>query len=97
MNLKDKIKNNIKNENVTLISEPNIKAEAETSIKETDIKKFKIGKKQEDKEGKTSFPFYTTNTKKKDLDKICKKTNYSRNELINLMIDHCLENIEFED
>ncbi len=31
----------------------------------------------------------------KDLDKIVKKTGYSRNELINMMIKHCLENMEF--
>jgi len=33
----------------------------------------------------------------KKLDDIVKKTGYSQNELINFMIDHCLENIEFED
>lgn len=97
MNLKDKIQSNIKKENVIPISDTNIKDEVEISIKETDIKKFKIGKKQEDKEDKAVFPLNTTNTKKKELDKICKKTKYSRNELINLMIDFCLENIEFEE
>lgn len=92
MDLKNKIKNNLKDKNVEPISDTNVKEE----VQEVN-KKFKIGKKQEDKEEKASFPFYTTNTKKKELDKICKKTKYSRNELINLMIDHCLENIEFED
>lgn len=97
MNLKDKIQSNVKKENVIPISDTNIKDEVEISIKETDVKKFRIGKKQEDKEDKAVFPLNTTNLKKKELDRICRKTKYSRNELINMMIDFCLDNIEFEE
>jgi metal-responsive CopG/Arc/MetJ family transcriptional regulator len=33
----------------------------------------------------------------KNLDKVVKKTGYSRNELINMMIKYCLENLEYTD
>jgi len=94
MDLRDKIKNNIKSENTKPISDTNIKDEVETSNEETNIKKLKIGKKQKDKEDKVSFPFYTTREKQKELDKIVKRTGYSRNELINILIDFGLKNME---
>lgn len=92
-NFKDSIKSNIKKENQTLVSDTNIKDNIDS--KDEDIKIFKIGKKQEDKSIKKSFPLYMDGALQKDLDKIVKKTGYSRNELINMMIKHCLENMEF--
>ena len=66
-----------------------------SEVKETNV--FKIGKKQDDKNIKKSFPLYVDTLVQKELDKIAKKTGYSRNELINLMIQHCLDNLEFTD
>lgn len=92
-NFKDSIKSNIKKENQTLVSDTNVKESIHN--KDEDIKIFKIGKKQENKSIKKSFPLYMDGSLQKDLDKIVKKTGYSRNELINMMIKHCLENMEF--
>lgn len=94
-NFKDNIKSNIKKENQVLGSDANIKDDKKEENQS--IKTFKIGKKQEDKSIKKSFPLYMDGELQKDLDKIVKKTGYSRNELINMMIKHCLENIEFTD
>lgn len=94
LDLKSNFKSNIKNQDKETVPEDNIKTEDETSILNT---KFVIGKKQEDKADKKSFPLYMEPEKIKNLDKVCKKTNYSRNELINMMIDFCMENIEYTD
>lgn len=92
---KNSMKNNTKKEVETPVLDTNTTNETETLNQESNVKKFIIGKKQEDKSVKKSFPLYTDGEKQKKLDKICKRTGYSRNELINMMIDHCLENIEF--
>lgn len=89
INLKDNIKNNIKKENEISISN--------TDIKEEKTVVFEIGKKKDDKSEKKSFPLYVDAKKQKELDKVAKKTGYSRNELINMMIDFCLENIKYTD
>jgi len=94
-NFKNSIKSNIKKDDEILISDTNIKNDIETEDQE--IKKFKIGKKQEDKSIKKSFPLYVDGEVQKDLDKVVKKTGYSRNELINMMIKYCLENLEYTD
>lgn len=98
-NLKNNIKDNIKNENQ--VSESNINTNADikdqADPKDQEVTTFKIGKKQEDKNEKVQFPLYTFKPTVKELDKVVKKTGYSRNELINMMIDFCLKNIEFTD
>lgn len=94
-NFKDSIKSNIKKENQVSESDTNINTDIDKKDQET--KTFKIGKKQEDKSVKKSFPLYVDASTQKDLDKIVKKTGYSRNELINMMIRHCLDNIEFTE
>lgn len=94
-NFKENIKSNIKKENQTSIPSNDINDNIES--KDQGTKTFKIGKKQEDKSIKKSFPLYVDGEVQKDLDKIVKKTGYSRNELINMMIKHCLENIEFTE
>ena len=94
-NFKNSIKSNIKKDDEILISDTNIKNDIETE--DQGIKKFKIGKKQEDKSIKKSFPLYVDGEVQKNLDKVVKKTGYSRNELINMMIKYCLENLEYTD
>lgn len=94
-NFKENIKSNIKKDNQTSISNNQINDNIES--KDQGTKTFKIGKKQEDKSVKKSFPLYVDGATQKELDKIVKKTGYSRNELINMMIKHCLENIEFTE
>jgi len=101
MNLKNNIKSNIKKENETSMSDNNIKDDVkndtENKEQETGIKKFRIGKKKEDKSVRKSFPLYVDGAMQKDLDDICKKTKYSRNELILLMIQYCIDNLEITD
>lgn len=95
-NLKDSIKSNIKKKDK--VSEVDVnEVDVNTDIKVEDKENitFKIGKKQDDKNIKKSFPLYVDAATQKELDKIVKKTGYSRNELINLMIKHCLDNLEF--
>lgn len=94
-NFKNSITNSIKKEDEVSISNTDTKDDIEN--KEESIKTFKIGKKQEDKSVKKSFPLYVDGAVQKDLDKIVKKTGYSRNELINMMIKHCLDTLEFTD
>ncbi len=93
---KNNIKNSIKKENQESISNTDIKEENQESISNTIIA-FKIGKKQEDKSVRKSFPLYVDGEIQKELDKIVKRTGYSRNELINMMIQHCLDTLEFTD
>lgn len=96
-NLKSNIKSNIKNENETSIADTNINTNDQADPIDQPVTTFKIGKKQEDKNEKVQFPLYTFKPTVKELDKIVKKTGYSRNELINMMIDFCIKNIEFTD
>ncbi len=93
---KDNIKNSIKKESQELISNIDIKEESQKLNRNTTIA-FKIGKKQEDKSVRKSFPLYVDGAVQKELDKIVKRTGYSRNELINMMIQHCLDTLEFTD
>lgn len=107
MALKDKIKANVgdKKENGTPVpnntpeekpvGSKNIDSNAEIAQK-TDDPKFKLAKKQEDKTKKVAFNTYMPDDLVKDLDKICKKTGYSRNELINIMCKWCVDNLEIE-
>lgn len=83
MNFKEKLKNNF-------IKELEEEKE-EIKFKE---KKFKLERKNVKKILKKSFPLNLENEKVKNLDKICKKTGYSRNELITKMIEFCLENLD---
>lgn len=65
----------------------------ETIEKKEDIR-FKLANKKEDKKQRKSFPVYMENNKIKELDKLCNITGYNRNELINIMIDFCIQNLE---
>ena len=58
---------------------------------------FILKKKQEDKVNKKPFNVYMENNLVKDLDRISKKSGYSRNELINKMCSWCVENLQFRE
>lgn len=97
---RDNLKSNINIENQNNINNSDINTtEVETQdTQETTAKRvFKLSKKVDDKTNKKSFPVYMENDLLKRLDKLCTKSNYSRNELINIMIEDCLNNLEFED
>jgi len=94
-NFKDNIKSSIKKEDVVSISDTNTENDIESNIQGT--KKFTIEKKREDKSVKKSFPLYVDGSIQKKLDDIVKRTGYSRNELINLMINHCLDDLQSPD
>lgn len=56
--------------------------------------KFVLRKKSNDKKDKKAFNVYMEDNLVKNLDKICKKTGHTRNELINIMCEYCVENLE---
>lgn len=95
IDLKSNMKSNIKKESEIAVSNTNVNGDIK--IEEQGIKTFRIGKKKENKIEKKPFPLYVDGSVQKELDKIVKKTGYSRNELINMMISHCLDNLEFTD
>jgi len=94
-NFKNNITSNIKPKEETPVL--NTDTKDENKVEEIETMKFEIGKKKDDKSEKKSFPLYVDAPKQKELDKIVKKTGYSRNELINMMIDFCLDNIKYTD
>jgi hypothetical protein len=94
-NFKNNITSNIKPKEETPVL--NTDTKDDTKVEEIETMKFEIGKKKDDKSEKKSFPLYVDAPKQKELDKVVKKTGYSRNELINMMIDFCLENIKYTD
>lgn len=67
------------------------KIEAKKKDTKSNIK-FKIPKKEVS--SKTSFPLYIKNDLLERLDKSIKNTGNSRNEVINQMIEFCLDNLE---
>lgn len=95
--LKEKLRNNInvKNQNNTEISNVNAdKSNDASTVVENKV--FKLQRKVDDKTNKKSIPVYIEPEKLKRLDKACKDSNHSRNELINKMLDFCLDNLELE-
>ena len=88
-NLKSNI--NINNENkAAAVEDINVASE---SIDTT----FVLKKKTDDKKGKKVFNVYMESDKLKELDKACKKSGYSRNELVNVMIEYCIDNLKLEE
>ncbi|ACT33585.1 CopG family transcriptional regulator [Clostridium botulinum] len=89
-NFKDSIKSNmnIKNESNEVICKSNTNIKNET---------FVLKKKEDEKSGKKAFNVYISEEKLRELDKMSKKSRYSRNELVNLMFDYCLEHWKVED
>jgi hypothetical protein len=94
VDFKNNIKSNIKSNDEVSVSN------SKDDIKQQDnhiTKTFKLGKKVDEKIVKKNFPVYMNVTLQKELDKICRKTGYSRNELINLMCEYCVQNLELLD
>lgn len=58
---------------------------------------FTIKKKTDDKAGKKPTQVYFETETLKSLDKVSKKAGYSRNEMINKMIEHCLATFKLEE
>lgn len=91
-NLQDNIY--VKHDNDTLDDTINVKHES--NIDNVD-NKFKIKKNVDKKSDKKVFQVYIDPELLKRLDKECKRANYSRNEMVIMMIEHCLDNFEFEE
>ena len=89
-NFKDSIKNNL------VTSKENAKEVVETDRKDTTTNKFKLSKKVEDKTAKKVFNVYMEDDLLKKVDTLSKRAGYSRNELINIMVQWCTDNLEFE-
>jgi hypothetical protein len=88
-NFKDSIKKNI-------VHGTNNKIEIKAI--DTDVNtKFQLGKKKEDKTNKKAFNVYMDDIFIKELDKVGKRSGYSRNELVNKMCQWCLDNLEFKE
>jgi len=97
---KSKVKNNIVPKNDTLTLNTNIKSTGESlslDAKKNTSNAFTLGTKVETTTKKKPFPLYLDAETQKDLEHICKKKKYSRNELIVMMIKHCIETIEYTD
>jgi hypothetical protein len=90
-NLRDSIKGN-------LISnkKPEVKQSDDKNTNKTEAK-FKLSKKKDDTSSKKAFNVYMESNTIKDIDKVAKKSGYSRNELINIMCKWCLDNLEFTE
>lgn len=99
---KNKVKSNIASKKDTLPLNTNIKSTNEELILATKVNTntsnaFTLGTKVESITKKKPFPLYLDAETQKDLEHICKKKKYSRNELIVMMIKHCIETIVYTD
>lgn len=98
--LEDSAKGN--NINTNIDTEKNISGEVSTNMNDSintndnidTNTKFVLRKKSDDKKDKKAFNVYMQPDLIKELDKLSKKSGYSRNELINLMCDYCVKNLE---
>lgn len=71
------------------------KDDSKTIVDTEDNKQaFILERKTSDKTSKRAFNITMDDELIKELDKIAKKTNYSRNELISKMCEFCTKNIE---
>jgi len=59
--------------------------------------KFVLKKKVDSKTNKKAFNVYMLENLIKNLDQLGKKSGYSRNELINMMCEYCIQNVELID
>ena len=100
---KSKVKNNIAPKKDILTVNTNIKSTGESLVLDTNENTntsnnaFTLGTKVETTTKKKPFPLYLDAETQNDLEHICKKKKYSRNELIVMMIKHCIETIEYTD
>ena len=73
-----------------------VESEVNTNIIDSTETPFILERKKKNKNAKKTFPVYMDEDKVNKLDKICNETGYTRNELINKMIENCLENIQLK-
>ena len=73
-----------------------IEPEVNTNIIESTETPFILERKKKNKNTKKTFPVYMDQDKVNQLDKICNETGYTRNELINIMIEDCLKKIQLK-
>jgi hypothetical protein len=91
-NLEDTTMEQVQNTNNNTNIDTTLQTNYDNNIKTNT--KFVIKKKVDDKKDKKAFNVYMPDSLVKDLDRISKKSCYSRNELINLMCEYCVNNIE---
>jgi len=95
---KSKVKSNIESKNDTLALNTNTNSTGKSLTLDTNTSNaFTLGTKVETTTKKKPFPLYLDAETQKDLEHICKKKKYGRNELIVMMIKHCIETIEYTD
>lgn len=93
-NFKDNIKDNINNQETPKNESSEIKDF--TPSNDTNST-FVLKKKVDDKKGKKVFNVYMDPELLKELDKLAKRTNWSRNELVNMMCQHCINNLKIDE
>lgn len=99
-NFKDSIKQNInsKSKNEKSYVHNNITNDNKKVTEQSNINnKFILSKKKADKTNKKPFNVYMESDLVKKIDGLCKKSGYSRNELINIMCGWCINNLDFRD
>lgn len=83
--------------NINTIDNTDIKNNISDNIDGNINEQFIIKKRSDIKKDKKAFNIYMPDSLVKDLDKLGKKTGYSRNELINMMCDWCTNNYKVEE
>lgn len=96
-NFKDSIKKNIIHDSKSSNDSKNESGIQKDNTNINNPLKFQLSKKKDDKTNKKVFNVYMENNLVKELDKLVKKSGYSRNELINLMCQWCINNLEFKE
>lgn len=95
---KSKVKSNIEPRNDVLTLNDNTNSTSKSLTLDTNTSNaFTLGTKVETTTKKKPFPLYLDAETQKNLEHICKKKKYSRNELIVMMIKHCIETIQYTD
>ena len=77
----------MKNQNFTLDEERIANILRQEILQDTQVKI----QPKEKKYPKKSLPLYIPENKLKELDRLCNKLGYNRNEMINIMIEKCLD------
>lgn len=73
-----------------------VESAVNTNIIDSAETPFILERKKKNKNVKKTFPVYMEQDKVNQLDKICNETGYTRNELINIMIEDCLKKIRLK-
>lgn len=88
MGFKDAIQGNVEPE-----KEPKKEVKEEVNVEEP---VFTLSVKKTEKPNTKTFNVYMENDMVKQLDKLTTKTKRSRNEIINIMVSWCLDNMKIE-